>query len=53
MSTSKAVLGIVVGLASIVFGLTRKQFYAAGIYNSGRFGKPVARWKGRMLFAVI
>ena len=54
MSTNMAVLLIAVGLAAIVLGLTVKQFYAAkgNIGSPGR-GKPIARWKGQVLFVVI
>jgi hypothetical protein len=54
VSTNKAVLAIVMGTAFIVLGLTMKQFYAArGIYGAGKLGRPIARWKGRLLFLVI
>ena len=54
VSTNMAVLSIVIGVTAIVLGLTVKQFYAAsGFYGAGGRGRPIATWKGRLLFVGI
>jgi len=54
MDADKAVLSIIVGGIFLVAGLTINQFYAAkGILGGSLSDKPIAKWKGRLLFLLI
>jgi hypothetical protein len=52
LNQDKAILAIIVGLGSIVVGLTVKQFYASNRYST-QLGPLIARWQGRLLFVGI
>jgi hypothetical protein len=51
VSDDKAILAVIVGIISIVVGLTVKQFYASNMYGSA--GPPIPRWQGRVLFVGV
>ena len=55
MNETKAIIGIVVGCAAIFAGFTIKQFYVGNILAvlGSSSCRPVARWKGRLLFVVV
>jgi len=51
MSLIETAISILIGLASLTYAFTAKQFYAA----KGRFtrGRPLPKWIGRLLFLVV
>ena len=51
MTNNAAILAVIIGTIAIVAGVNIKQFYASDMY--GRLGRPIARWKGQLLFAGI
>ena len=54
MNETKAILAIIVGSVAIVLGLTIKQFYAArGALGVTVSNRPIAIWKGRLLFFIV
>jgi hypothetical protein len=53
MTETKAIIAIIIGSAAIYFGFTIQQFYAANGMFGAVGGRPVTRWKGRLLFVVV
>jgi hypothetical protein len=51
MSNNDAIISVIVGTASVVAGVTIKQFYASDMY--GKLGQPITRRKGQLLFVGI
>ncbi len=44
---------IFVGLVAIIFGFTADQFYRAFMRRPRPDGKPMPKWVGRTIFAVV
>jgi hypothetical protein len=54
MNADKAIMLIIVGGIFLVLGITINQFYAAkGILGVSLSDKPIATWKGRLIFLTV
>ena len=54
VSQFDSIIAIVAGIGMIALSFSIKKFYAAkGIYGVALSDKPIATWKGRILFIVV
>ncbi|MGD0630478.1 MAG: hypothetical protein ABR987_14065 [Terracidiphilus sp.] len=51
MTNNAAILSVIGGTVAIVAGISIKQFYASDMH--GQLGRPIARWKGQLMFVGI